>query len=111
VSLLKMNRRRLSFRTAGDAARYDPDLRAVLWGEVNTGSEYDGKHIAAVYRLIRQVCASDRAAYELTEAVWENRWHALRERPNGRGLDGTATILSEEPWAFEPEPSYFEDEE
>jgi hypothetical protein len=115
VSLLKMNGRGLKFksRRAVGRRRHSQDWHVVVWGLVETGSEWDGLHICIVWQQIRQNCASDEAATDLTRAVWENRVQTLRElRRNGRGVldEALASIQTEEPWALEPEPSYFEDE-
>jgi hypothetical protein len=113
VSLLKMNRRKLKLWNAQARAvgHHNNDWHVVTWGLVETGSEWDGVHINIVWRRIRQNCASNRAANDLTRAVWENRVHALREqRRNGRDkLDGA--LASVPAWELEPEPSYFEDME
>jgi hypothetical protein len=113
MALLKMSRRRrLGFRTARAVGhrRHSQDWHIVAWGLVETGSEYDGLHINLVWRQIRQGCASNEAADDLTRAVWENRVHALREmQRNGR--DKLDEALADVPaWEMEPEPNYFEDE-
>jgi hypothetical protein len=108
VTLLKMSRRRLSFRTARDVGhrRHSQDWRIVAWGLVETGSEYDGLHINLVWRQIRQGCASDEAAFDLTRAVWENRVHALHELRRDKLDEALADVPA---WELEPELPYFED--
>lgn len=78
-------------------------------GLVETGSEWDGWNLSDIFNDLLTRCESRETAADLTDAIMENRYHVAR---NGNGSIETweAPVREEEPWAYEDEPSFFEDE-
>jgi hypothetical protein len=99
AKLLRMNRRGLKMKTA---RRVNRARQIVAAGLVDTGSEWDGRHIREVYKAIRPTVASEAAALDLVRAIWENRARAYKQ---GK-IDYQAGIKA---WEYEPEPAYFEE--
>lgn len=76
-------------------------------GLVKTGSEWDGWNLSDIFDNLLTRCETREAAAELVDAIMENRYHAAR---NGSIEIWEAPVRAEEPWSYDPEPSYFEDE-